>query len=284
MAVPDPSNLPSEFKELERRLAELKSQYQRGQMSEQVYQTAVQALTIRDSSGSSWWLGGESGAWHRWDGRQWVRADPTAFQSGATPAAPARRRTMRPLIMGCGVGALIVAAVTAVLLIGGWQEYKQMPKIVEGVQPAAASTVRYAMTPAQMEVFEDMGAPQAFTLLFYEEELLDGSYGDVRFETWDYYDAGVSYTFINGELVGEDLIEIEIVGEIYPIPYSPDQFSAYMSLDEVLASAGLDHYLIVPLEKELVEGGEIYYTDELTFGLKGDELLYLEALAIEQGQ
>ena len=53
MAVPDPSNLPSEFKELERRLAELKSQYQRGQMSEQVYQTAVQALTIRDSSGSS---------------------------------------------------------------------------------------------------------------------------------------------------------------------------------------------------------------------------------------
>lgn len=156
-----------------------------------------------------------------------------------------------------------------------------MPKIVEGVQPAAASTVRYAMTPAQMEVFEDMGAPQAFTLLFYEEELLDGSYGDVRFETWDYYDAGVSYTFINGELVGEDPIEVEIVGEIYPIPYSPDQFTAYMSLDEVLASAGLDRYMVVPLEKELVDGGEVYYSEELTFGLKDNELLYLEALALE---
>jgi hypothetical protein len=54
-----------------------------------------------------------------------------------------------------------------------------------------------------------------------------------------------------------------------------------MSLEEVIASAGLDAFMVVPLEKELVDGGEVFYADELTFGLKDDELLYIEALALE---
>lgn len=275
------AGLPPAFLELERRLSALKAEYRRGALNDQAYQDAVQALTIQDANGNTWWLGGEPGAWQRWDGRQWVPDTPPS-----TPLAPAhtpmkRERSTRPLLMGCGVGILIVAVLTAVLLIGGWREYKQMPKLVEGAQPAAANAAGYSMTPAQMEVFGELGSPQAFTLLFYEEQQFDGSYEDVRFETWDYYDVGVSYTFINGELAGEDLLDVEIVGEIYPIPYRPDQFSAYMSLDEVLASAGLDRYLVVPLEKELVEGGEVYYAQELTFGLKDDELLYIEALALE---
>ncbi len=275
------SMLPTAFLELERRLSVLKDQYRRGELSDQAYQSAVQTLTVQDAAGISWWLAGESGVWQRWDGSQWVRDNPPPALVVPAPAASVPKRTTRPMVMGCGAGVLVVAVVTAVLLIGGWREYKQMPKIVEGAQPAEAGTVGYSMTPAQMEVFGEMGSPQAFTLLFYEEELLDGSYGDVRFETWDYYDAGVSYTFLNGELTGEDPLDVEIVGEIYPIPYRPDQFSAYMSLDEILASAGLERYLVVPLEKELVEGGEVYYADELTFGLKHNELLYIEALALE---
>lgn len=288
MAAQDPrgqaSSLPDTFLELEDRLRALKEQYQRGALTDQAYQSAVQALTIQDAAGNTWWLGGESGAWQRWDGRQWVRDNPPALATAPAPIETSGKRNWRPLAMGCGVGALIISIVTAVLLIGGWREYKQMPKIVEGARPEAAGRGRYTMTPDQMGVFEDMGSPQAFALLFYEEELFDGSYGDVRFETWDYYDAGVSYTFINGELAGEDPLDVEIVGEIYPIPYQPDQFSAYMSLDEVLASAGLDRYLVVPLEKELVDGGEVYYAQELTFGLKNDELLYIEALALEVTQ
>jgi hypothetical protein len=68
------------------------------------------------------------------------------------------------------------------------------------------------------------------------------------------------------------------------MPYRPEQFVAYMSLEELIAAAGLETYLVVPLEKELVEGGEVYYADELTFGLKNDELLYVEALALEVGE
>jgi hypothetical protein len=110
---------------------------------------------------------------------------------------------------------------------------------------------------------------------------MDGSLMDVRFETWSYYTSGLEFTFINGDKVAEDPLEIELLGELVPIPYRPEQFVAYMSLDEMVASAGLQTYLVVPLEKELVDGGEVYYADELTFGLKNDELLYVEALALE---
>jgi hypothetical protein len=267
--------------ELERQLRVLKDQYRRGDINDEAYQSAVQALIVQDASDTTWWLGGESGAWQRWDGRQWVRDDPPVAMGVSTLGATTPGRKVSPLAMGCGVGVLVVAIVTTVLLVGGWREYKLMPKIVEGAQPETARAAEYSMSSAQMDVFGEIGPPQAFTLLFYEEELLDGSYGDVRYETWDYYDAGVSYSFINGELAGKDTLAVEIVGEIYPIPYRPDQFTAYMSLDEVLAAAALDRYLVVPLEKELVDGGEVYYADELTFGLKNDELLYIEALALE---
>jgi hypothetical protein len=155
-----------------------------------------------------------------------------------------------------------------------------MPKIVEEVVPDNLAISKQALSTEQLSVRAGLGSPEAFSILFYEEELVDGSYGDVRFETWSYYTDGVEYTFINGELVGEDPIEID-VGELIPIPYAPEQFVAYMNLDEVIASARLDTFLIVPLEKELVDGGEVYYADELTFGLKDDELLYVEALALE---
>ena len=277
-----PTGLPPEFTNLEQQLRVLRERYSRGELTTEAYQQAVQALTVQDASGTTWWLGGEPGAWQRWDGRQWVPDTPPAD----VPAVPApiphkREGSRRPLLMGCGVGVLIVAVISAVLLIGGWREYKQMAKVVEGAQPSVASVAGYSMTPAQMEVFGELGSPQAFTLLFYEEEQLDGSYQEVRFETWDYFDAGISYTFINGDQAGEDPLDVDVAGEIYPIPYRPDQFSAYMSLDEVLASAGLNRYLVVPLEKELVDGGEVYYAEELTFGLKNDELLYIEALALE---
>lgn len=282
MTAHQPPNLAPQFEELERKLAGLKDQYQRGQLSDQAYQAAVQALTVQDANGNTWWLGGEPGAWQRWDGRRWVPDNPPSGAVPAvTPTPPKRNRGKRPLLMGCGVGVLIVAVISAVLLIGGWREYNQMAKLVEGAQPEVVSVAGYSMSPKQTEVFGELGPPQAFTLLFYEEEQTDGTYGDVRFETWDYYDQGVSYTFINGDLAGQDGLDVEIVGEIFPIPYRPDQFTAYMSLEEVLASAGLDRYLVVPLEKELVDGGEVYYAEELTFGLKNDELLYIEALALE---
>lgn len=132
----------------------------------------------------------------------------------------------------------------------------------------------------QQRVRAERGDPEAFLILFYEETLEDGTIGDVRTETWSYYTGGIEYTFINGVLEAQAAIEAGI-GELTPAAYQPEQFQATMSLEEVLAVAGLDSFLLVPLEKELVDGGEVYYADRLAFGLQDGELRYLEALALE---
>ncbi len=69
-------------------------------------------------------------------------------------------------------------------------------------------------------------------------------------------------------------------GTLYPLPYYPEQFSAFMSLDEVIAAAGIETYVEIPLEKEYLKDGVVYYAQSLTFGLKDNELLYIEALAL----
>ena len=102
----------------------------------------------------------------------------------------------------------------------------------------------------------------------------------VRLETWDYYTQGIGLTFINGELTAEDPIEINSIGSLDPLPYYPEQFDAFMSLDEVIAVAGIDSYVEIPLDKNFLDGGASYFANGLTFGLKNDELLYIEALAI----
>jgi hypothetical protein len=273
-------SIPPEFQKLADRLAEINDRYQRGKLSDAAYQEQIQSLTLHDASGAAWWLGGEPGTWHRWDGQAWVRTRPPTMQKRSAGGPVSGMLGSRPLLLGCGAGVLLVLAVAAVLLLGGLAEYRSAPKIVEEVQPGAASGA-YSLSQAQQTLVAELGAPQAFSMLFYEEELEDGSLGDVRFETWSYYTDGLEVTFINGDQVAEEPLEIGASGDIFPIPYRPEQFMAYMSLDEVVAAAGLTTYLVVPLEKELVRGGEVYFADELTFGLKDDELLYLEALALQ---
>lgn len=274
--------LPPAFQALETRLADLQARYGRGELDADAYQAEVQALTVQDGAGQTWWLGGKAGAWHVWDGSNWVPGVPSA---AAQPVVLARaskaKRSRRPLLLGCGVGALFAGILAATFLIGGWQAYQQEPKIVEGIEPEAIDLASYSFSAEQLSVIDHLGHPQAFSILFYEEEQVDGSSVDIRFETWSYYSANLEYTFINGEQVAEEPLEIELLAGLVPIPYRPEQFAAYMSLDEVVASAGLETYLVVPLEKELVKDGEVYYADQLTFGLKNDELLYVEALALE---
>ena len=76
------------------------------------------------------------------------------------------------------------------------------------------------------------------------------------------------------------------VGAVAPLPtsYRPEQFQAYMSLDQVVAAAQLGSYLAIPLEDELVAEGEIFYAGGLAFGLKDDQLLYIETFIGEAGE
>jgi len=165
-----------------------------------------------------------------------------------------------------GAGALALAARSAMATSS---------RLVTGAAPAAPTWAPHPLGSDHAVTIREHGIPQAFTLLFYEE---DGT--PVRAETWSYYDQGLEIDFVDGELQGERASGIA-AGDVIPVPYRPDQFSAFMTLAEVLASAQIDHYLVMPLENELLEGGEIYYADEIMFGLKDGRLRYVQVLALE---
>ena len=75
-------------------------------------------------------------------------------------------------------------------------------------------------------------------------------------------------------------MEVTEIGTIDPLPYFPEQFGAYMSLDEVISAAAIDTYAEIPVEDEFIQGGVLYFANSLSFGLKDDQLVYLEAIAL----
>ena len=64
-----------------------------------------------------------------------------------------------------------------------------------------------------------------------------------------------------------------------PLTYSPNQSHAYMSLEEISAATGLTEFIEIPMESELIPGGKIYFGPGITFGLKNDLLIYVEAFS-----
>jgi hypothetical protein len=191
-----------------------------------------------------------------------------------------KKRSWAVLGFGCGCLFLIVLLAVGLLLYAGWQGYKESPMMVEVQNYAAQLEDPYTLSPDQTDQLFSYGYPEAFTILFYEEETLSGGTETVRLEVWDYYSQAVGLTFINGELTAEDPIEMDDLGTLEPLPYYPEQFSAFMSLDEVVAAAGIDSYAEIPLEKEFLKDGVVYYASALTFGMVDGELRYIEALAL----
>ncbi len=87
-------------------------------------------------------------------------------------------------------------------------------------------------------------------------------------------------TFINGELTAQDSLEVSTIGPVDPLPYSPEQFTAYMSLDQVISAAGIETYIEIPVEDDFIQDGVLYYANSLSFGLKDDQLIYIEGIAL----
>jgi hypothetical protein len=184
------------------------------------------------------------------------------------------------LVLG-GILSLLLLGVLAAGLIY-YSEYQTSARLVEGPRTNASIPSRYNLTPDQQALVAESGYPESFSLLFYDEELADGSQGTIRYEVWDYYTQDKQYVFVNGELTGEQALD---AGEVSSLPtgYRPEQFLAYMSLDEVVTAAQVNSYLVVPLEKSLLPGGQVYYTAGLAFGLKDNQLLYVETFIGEEG-
>jgi hypothetical protein len=191
-----------------------------------------------------------------------------------------QKKQKRPgLKLGLVIFTLILLAGAGIYLYAGWLGYQEAPKRVEVKDPSSSSYTGYSLSPDQESSLLSHGYPESFTILFYEEETSSQGMQTVRLETWDYYTQGIGLTFINGNLVSEDPIQWDSQDPVVSPPYTPDQFSAFMTLAEVIASAGLETYIEVPLNKELMDKGTLYYGESLSFGLQNDQLVYIEALA-----
>lgn len=191
---------------------------------------------------------------------------------------PPKKKKAWPMI--AVILAVLILAAAGIYLYAGWIGYQEAPKLIEVQEYRAQLQDPYQLSTAQQDQLFSKGYPEGFTILFYDEETASGDFETVRLESWDYYTQGIGLTFINGELIAEDPIEYTANDQLDPLPYYPEQFSAYMSLEEVIAASGIDSYVEIPLEKEYLEGGVSYFAPALTFGLKDGQLIYIEALAL----
>jgi hypothetical protein len=177
------------------------------------------------------------------------------------------------LILGGFLGIAIL------LLYLGRYAYRQMPLEASVRNPTDLTGDVYALSLDQQAAVAEHGYPEAFAIVFYEELDEKSAVVTVRHEVWSYYMEGVALSFLDGQAAGEEPLDVT-VDKIEPVPYRPEQFDAFMSLDELLGSTGLLSFLIVPTEPELVLSGEVYHGDQITFGMKGGELLSVETHAL----
>jgi len=68
----------TEFIQVEEKFLELKKQRRKSELDDASLNAAMQKLVYTDPSGDQWMIGIESEQWHRFEGQEWVRADPPA--------------------------------------------------------------------------------------------------------------------------------------------------------------------------------------------------------------
>jgi hypothetical protein len=204
---------------------------------------------------------------------------PSEIESGSSE--PKRRSTGKIALLVLLIAGGILCVGLVLILAASYREYRASPKLVEGVHLNKALLQSYALTPDQAEAVAKYGYPDSFTITFYKEEFSPNFKGEVRDEIWRYYKDGIALSFYEGILVNQETIPDAPTSWV-ALPYHPDQFSAYENLDSVLASASIKDYFELPLEKELVENGNLYYAPGLTFGTVSDRLVYVETIMMQE--
>lgn len=195
----------------------------------------------------------------------------------AEQISPQSRTPKRPIWI---IILILILSIGGLYLYAGWVGYQEAPKFIEVKDTSAGGSDPYALSIEQEDVLLSYGYPDAFTILFYEEETPGQGIQTVRLESWDYYLQELAFTFINGEVVSDGPFEWDLQGDLVPAPYYPEQFDAFMTLDEVIAAGEIDNYIEVPLNKELMAEGKLYYADSLSFGMRDNQLVYIESLAL----
>lgn len=137
------------------------------------------------------------------------------------------------------------------------------------------------LTDDRPGVMEELGRPDAFDISIAQ---IEG--GEVRMESWRYFQYGTRVDFVDGEAVWTMEIDPVPEGTIFAAWYDPLAFEAGMSVEEVSAMveeaspAGM-----VPVYIDIAQGGEdlagglILAGDQILLGLENGRLVYVETLA-----
>ncbi len=70
--------MKSEFREVENSFRDLRRRFREREISRREFIDQLKKLRLRDSEGHYWMIGAQTGKWYRFDGRDWVRAEPPA--------------------------------------------------------------------------------------------------------------------------------------------------------------------------------------------------------------
>jgi hypothetical protein len=163
-------------------------------------------------------------------------------------------------------------------------EASQETEELEGLEDALNAEV----VDDRPEIMEFLGIPDAFDISIVEVEGVN-----VRMESWRYYQYGTRVDFVDGEAVWTIEIEPLPDGTICAAWYNPLEFEVGMSAAEAIRlAAAASPAGFVPELVDLAEGGDdlvggsVLVGDQITIGLYGDAVVYVEtyALAPEGGQ
>ena len=178
---------------------------------------------------------------------------------------------------------LLILCLAGTSLVGiiSYRVFLNSPKLVEGAYIKPGEESFYKFSDDQLSTLTTNGIPDSFTITFYTEEFDPVYRGEVREETWRYFNARKNFHFYNGTLTAETDITDAPPAWLANL-YRPDQFSMYASLDSVLATAAIDDYFELPLEDALVKSGKLYYAPGLTFGIVNDRLVYAETVSMAE--
>jgi hypothetical protein len=184
------------------------------------------------------------------------------------------------VVLGSSLFLCMCLGLVGMFVLGkiGYDEFLRSPRLTS-VFAFQLQDSTYQLSQDQQGYVDENGYPISFSILFYQEQGVNGQLEEIRFETWYYFNPDIKVTFVNGQFSAAEASEIQ--GGYSVWPYRPEMFTAYMTPEQIAEAANLHEWLTVPVEENLVPGAVVYYADGLTFGIKDGKLIYIEAFAGE---
>jgi hypothetical protein len=181
------------------------------------------------------------------------------------------RRTRRRLwILLTAAWVAVGAALAAVSLALTRDTYDAV--YIENAAYDTDDDARYVLSDDQNAAIAGHGAPDGFVMLYAE---------GMRQETWFYYGDGLVIDYLGGVETGRGQDAALAQSGASGAAYRPDMFAEGMTPGTALFAAGIDSFVVEPMDDALVSSGALYYADGIVLGFVDDALCYVETIATE---